>query len=107
MKDLVNDVGLLRPGRRLERHGLGDGIELVALLAFENRSFELLFRSHGTPLSEGHRPLGMSARGEGISGRRRELRVNSLPRDHLCVMLSRDRLYPRRALLSAQGMLLL
>ena len=33
---LVDDVGLFRPGRRLERHGLGDGTELIALLAFEN-----------------------------------------------------------------------
>ena len=32
---LVDDVGLLRPARRLERHGLGDGIELISLLAFE------------------------------------------------------------------------
>jgi hypothetical protein len=47
---LVNDVGLLRPGRRLERHGLGDGTELIALLAFKYRSFELLFRSHRAPL---------------------------------------------------------
>ena len=73
IEDLVNDVGLLGPGRRLERHGLGDGTELVALLAFENRSFELLFRSHRAPLLEGHRRPGCRPRvarefqgGEGI-----------------------------------------
>ena len=81
VEDLVDDVGLLRPARRLERHGLGDGAELVALFAFENRSFELLFRSHRAPLLEGRRPLGCgSARGEEISGRRRDSRVNALPR---------------------------
>ncbi len=50
IENAINDVGLLGPGRRLQRHGLGDGTELVALLAFENRPFELLFRSHRAPL---------------------------------------------------------
>jgi len=31
VEDLVDDVGFLRARRRLQRHGLGDGVELVAL----------------------------------------------------------------------------
>src|SRR3984957_7741854 len=50
IEDLRNDVGLFGPGRRLERHGLGDGVELFSLFAFKYRSFELLLRSHRAPL---------------------------------------------------------
>ena len=47
LEDQVDDVGLLGPGAGLATEGGGDGHELVAILAFERRSFELLgLRAH-------------------------------------------------------------
>jgi hypothetical protein len=49
VQDLIDDVGLLRPGCRLQRHGFGDGVELIALLALKDRALELL-SAHQLPL---------------------------------------------------------
>jgi hypothetical protein len=49
VQDLIDYVGLLRPGGGFQRHGLGDGVELIALLALEDRALELL-SAHLLPL---------------------------------------------------------
>ena len=48
-EDGVDEVGLLRPGPRLQAHGVGDGVKLVTLLVLENRALELLLTAHRSP----------------------------------------------------------
>ena len=48
-QDLVDDVGLLASGIRIEGHRLGDRPELVALFAFQDGALELLLCSHQPP----------------------------------------------------------
>src|SRR5581483_6004503 len=49
LEDLVDQVGLLGAAARLEAHRVGDGMEFVALLAFQYRAFELCLRAHAEP----------------------------------------------------------
>ena len=42
-------VGLLGPGTGLQRHRLGDRVELVSFLALKNRALELLLSTHRAP----------------------------------------------------------
>src|SRR5277367_6764312 len=52
---------------------------------------------------EVRQPGYLPASGKEISRRRRACVQTPSPRDHRCVLLSRDRLYPRTALQSAEG----
>ncbi|MDP8993069.1 MAG: Rho termination factor N-terminal domain-containing protein [Actinomycetota bacterium] len=48
-QDLAHEVGLGGAGCRLEAQGIRDGVELVALLALQDRALELLLSAHGAP----------------------------------------------------------
>ena len=58
----------------------------------------------GLLFQEGCRRLGLVRAWRGNFREEKGLACECPPPDHLCVMLSRDRLYPRRALRSAVGM---
>ena len=49
LQDAIDHVGFFGSGVGLHRQCLGDGVELISLLALQHRALELLFGSHRLP----------------------------------------------------------
>ena len=52
LENAIDHVGFFRSGVGLHRQCLGDGVELISLLALQHRALELLFGSHRLPRFE-------------------------------------------------------